>query len=458
MLLYALLILFFVVCLVTCYNCCHRSKVLRWDWKKIKLEVHFPKHFLWGVATSAHQVEGHCDNNTWHEWEQSVDEHGKKRVEQTAGIACDQWNRYKEDIKLAKELGINTYRFSIEWSKVEPEEGTFDLEAIKHYQNICEELIKNNIKPCVTLHHYVDPIWFAKKGGFEQEENVYYFVRFAKKMFEHLHNQVYIWFTFNAVDSYVIKGWFIGQSPPGKKDIALMTSVYKNVLQAHVHLYREIKETEEGKSAHIGIIKNIHQVDPWCLLNPLDLLGSLLIKKYIDTCFFTFFKTGIFTIYIPFKVNMSYRNHDAIGALDLIGINYFSHHYIKNGKIKVNPDEPSTDNPHYTVYPEGLYRAVKEVSNMLAKPLHIPMYITENGIATTNEDLRDIFLKQNVYALSKAIQDGYDVRGYIYWSLLDCYEWGTYGKKYGLYKVDFKTQERSLKKGSHYYIDVIKQK
>ncbi len=162
---------------------------LRWDWNKIEAtDVHFSKEFLWGVATAAHQVEGNCDNNNWSAWEQTRDENGRPRIKnaQKAGLVCDQWNRYPEDISLMQELGVKAYRFSVEWSKIEPREGEFDQAALQHYQEMCEALLVAGLKPVVTLHHFTHPIWFEQKGAFEKAENIALWVRFCEVVFQKL--------------------------------------------------------------------------------------------------------------------------------------------------------------------------------------------------------------------------------------------------------------------------------
>lgn len=444
------------------YRYIQKNKPLKWNWDNLITRGFptFPKEFpggqkfLWGAATSAHQTEGNCTNNTWSEWEKSVDQNGARRVQEESGIACDHWNRYKDDIQLLKKTGANSYRFSIEWSKVEPKEGEFDQAALQHYADVCNELHRNGIKPCINLHHYTDPIWFAQKGGFEKQENIQYFVRFAKTVIKFLHHTDILWFTFNSPDGYAAKGWLTGVTPPAKKDMQLCGHVYANMLESHVQIYRDIKASNY-KTARIGILKNMFQLDPWNPLNPLDILACSMGTKVTDTGFFSFFTTGVFELNIPLKANVRHENKHAVGALDFIGINYYCHGYMKNFNVVQDPKETPTDNPMYTLYPEGLYRAIKTVSAQLAKPLNVPMYITENGIATTDDNKRDTFLRQYLHALAQAIKDGYDVRGYIHWSLLDNYEWGSYEKRYGIYHVDRVTQQRTLKPGNKFFLDVI---
>lgn len=448
------------------YRAAQAYKPLKWDWSSLDYQKpqQFPKGFLWGTATSAHQVEGYCTNNTWAAWEKEVDETGKPRVESRSGIACDHWNRYKDDIQLMKELGVNAYRFSIEWSKIEPQEGTFNEEALQHYQDVCQELVDNGIQPCITLHHYTDPLWFMNKFGFEKSENIKHYVNYTTTVIKRLHRFNPLWFTFNSPDGYAAQGYLTCTKPAGrlvpKKDMQLCSEVYKNLLEAHVQTYRAIKADKDYKTARIGILKNMFQLDPYSIYNPLDILACTMGKKVVDTCFYDFFTTGKFKTYIPLKISMDHSNPQAIGALDFVGINYYSHGCMKNFKVVAHADEETTNNERYTMYAEGLYRAIKEMSGHVAQRFNIPLYITENGVATddTKEGniKRDLFLKKYLFALSQAIKDGFDVRGYMYWSFMDNYEWGGYTKKYGIYKVDFTTQERTLKPGSQFYIDTIK--
>ena len=143
---------------------------IEWDWDSIKTsDIHFPSNFAWGTATAAHQVEGNNTNNNWHVWERSVDDNGVSRIHNndSSGLAADHWSRYPEDISLMRELGVNHYRFSIEWSRIEPQKGFYDLEALSHYRKMCEALINGGITPVVTLHHFTHPIWFEDMGAFE---------------------------------------------------------------------------------------------------------------------------------------------------------------------------------------------------------------------------------------------------------------------------------------------------
>ena len=167
------------------------------------------KEFLWGSATSSHQVEGNCTNNNWYKFESAVDEEGKPRIlnGQKAGIASDHWNRYKEDIRLMKALSLNAYRFSVEWSKIEPEQGKYDEKALDHYEQVVDELLANGIEPMVTLHHFTDPLWFEAQGAFLQENSPEIFAGFVEKVVARLGSRVKLWCTINEPSVYAMQGY-----------------------------------------------------------------------------------------------------------------------------------------------------------------------------------------------------------------------------------------------------------
>jgi beta-glucosidase len=429
------------------------AEVLSWDWSTIDTQnIQLPETFLLGVATSSYQVEG-GNTNVWDRWAQ------QGRCPQAAGNACDHWNRYKEDAQLIQNVGANAYRMSVEWSRIEPQEGVFDEAALDHYRAECDELLARGIAPVITLHHYNDPIWFADRGGFEQEENIYYYVRFAKKVIDRLHDKVHLWLTFNSPASYAAKGYLAGMMPPGKKDMQAMAEVMKNVLEAHVQLYKTVKEDPVCAHAHVGTLHNIMQVDPapapvW---KPWQKGWNSLCARMADyithQCVYRFFTTGVFHFYIPFRAYVHHESPDAPRSLDFIGLNYYTHAKMHGTKSVSYENDIATASKDKTIYPEGLYQAIKELWANIAQPLNIPIYVTENGISPRNEEDRDLFLRRYLYALSQAMQEGVDVRGYFYWSLMDNYEWGTFGaKKYGLYYVDQQTLERTLKPSAAYFI------
>jgi len=421
-------------------------------------ELRFPAGFLWGVATSAHQVEGGCDNNNWWRWEQGSFPDGTPHIlrKQRSGVACDHWNRFREDVALMKELGVQVYRFSVEWSKLEPEEGRFDQAAFNHYAQVLDALEAAGIIPMLTLHHFTNPLWFEDRGAFVREENLEYFVRFCEKVFRAYGTRVPWWCTVNEPAVVAVEGYFRGTFPPGERNPQLTAQVLLNLLRGHVRVYRRLKELPGGTKVQIGIVKDIFMFDPYRHWHLGDWLTARLLDKIFNGLSLEYLKTGVFKIVLPGFMNITVEEPEAVGTLDYLGLNCYSHMPIALTfkppffDMRLREDEIPTDMP-YTMYPEGLYRAVQR-----AAELGVPIIVTENGIADARDDRRGRFIREYLTALHQAIEDGYDVRGYCYWSLMDNFEW-TYGydMKFGLYEVDFSTQERRLRKGAEVFRRIV---
>ena len=433
---------------------------IRWDWDTIQTDkVEFPEKFIWGTATAAHQVEGNCINN-WSEFEKGSKPTGEPNIKdnQQSGLACDHWNRYLEDISLIKKLGVSYYRFSVEWSKIQPEQDVFDEDVLSHYLKMIDALLENDITPVLTLHHFTHPIWFDRLGAFEREENIQIFVSFCERVFKEYSSKVSYWCTINEPGVVATQGYFSGMFPPGKKDSQLSAVVLKNLLDAHVKVYHALKKMEHGPQVKIGLVKNINQFEPWRRWHLLDWVISNRVNHFYNDSTIEFLRTGIYKIRIPGLAWIYHKNVNAMGSIDFFGLNYYSHNHLK---MQFSPNEPFimkypdgdilTDMP-YTIYGEGLYRAIESVS-----VLNVPIIITENGVADARDDRRKLYIKRYLYAVSKAVEDGFDIHGYFYWSLMDNFEWAFgYDMKFGLYEVDYMSQKRTLRDGSQAFIDIVK--
>ena len=455
---YVIYILLFYVLFIVYLNL--KYPETRWDWnieKNNKFKL--PESFFWGTATASHQVEGGCKNNNWYKWENNFDEEGKPRIKdnQVAGDACDHWNRYNDDILMLKELGVTHYRFSLEWSKIEPKKDQFNENALKHYDDVIDALLKNNITPYITFHHFTNPVWFDEMGAFENEDNIAYFLNFCKMVFERYSDKVKHWCTINEPEVYASMGYFAGVFPPGKKNAQLSAIVQKNMLIAHTQLYHMLKKTPNGKESQIGIVKNVMQFDPSRRWNLLDWLACIFTDTVYNKMSFSYFSTGKISIYIPTLVKLFHYNKNAIKSTDFFGLNYYSHVHVKfqfdKHEFFTNtfPENDTMTDMPYTIYPEGFYRAIKSVESV-----GVPIIITENGIADAKDDRRALYIKRYIYAMKKAISEGSNIKGYFYWSLMDNFEWAEgYDMKFGLYEVDFKTQKRTLRQGSKAFIEII---
>ena len=320
-----------------------------------------------------------------------------------------------------------------------------------------DSLIKENITPVITLHHFTNPIWFDEMGGFEDERNIDFFLSFSKYVFSQYSPKVRNWCTINEPEVYSVMGYFADIFPPGKKEPQLAVEVLKNLLIAHTRVYNALKKMPNGTESKIGIVKNIMQFDPYRRWNLLDWIVCRVTSKIYNGIAISYLEKGSINVNYPFFVKLRYQSNEAALATDFFGLNYYSHSHLKFKfdtyeffENKFFDTDTMTDMP-YAIYPEGLYRAINQ-----AGKINKPIIITENGIADSADNRRSLFIERYIYAMNKAIQDGADVRGYYYWSLMDNFEWAEgYDMRFGLYQVDFKNQDRTLRKGANKFVDIV---
>jgi len=375
--------------------------------------LNFPKGFLWGSSTSSYQVEGGIENCDW----------SKKYP---AGRACDHYNRYEKDFDLIKKLNQNAHRFSIEWSRIEPEEGVFDEKEIEHYRKVLLALKERKIKSVVTLWHWTNPSWLAEKGGWANKEVIFYFKRYTETIVEELGDLVDFWVTLNEPMNHVIMGYFLGKFPPQKRNIFLILKVIKNLVLSHKVAYQVIhKKYPNGK---VSISKIVNYYEPG---------RSWFLKERIITSIAHYFSNDYFLLKI--------KNH-----LDYIGFSYYFHYRITllpflNKKKKVS-------DVGWEIYPEGIYHVLKYLAKFKK-----PIYILENGLADAEDKNRKEFVTDHLIWVKKAIKEEVDVRGYFYWSLMDNFEWRKgFNPRFGLVEINYNTLERKIRPSAYYFAETCK--
>lgn len=440
--------------------------------------------FRLGLSSSAYQYEGDIgDEDVMHDF------YSKRNIP-LPGKAIDFWNNYQQIIDEIATCGINTFRMSISWSRVEPEFGQFDYKALQHYHQIIEYLLSKGITPIIVLHHYTHPTWFQTLGGFEKMQNVRYFVRYAQEVYKALADVTVYWSTFNAIEGFAFKGYFTLQGPPSKpgnffQRLQTVSLVMANMLEAHVQVYEAIKGIT-GKSTglyqklkeinpsicepQIGIQKNILPIDPATdsiLSYYIGRIRSAIGNKLQNEGFYNFFATGTFSVIG--KIFAQHTNKNAPFALDWIGVNTYSNRYEGLGKIE-EADEFKTENENYRFYPECLDRAVRQIYERVVEPRNkrtnrlLPIWIVENGIATkhdiTGNKKRELFFKRALTVITSLIEEGFPIVAYTPWASHDNYEWGSsFGqKRYGMFFVDSNDiyAPHPLKDGSRYFINFVK--
>jgi len=446
----------------------HRFDNIDWTRERVDNLV-FSRDMKFGVATADYQVNGagnfpHC---TWADYE---NKHNLP-VEQRSGMALDDWHHMDDVIARLKILGVNSYRFSVERCAIEPERGVFSSEAIEHYVEFCRKLKETGIEPIVTMHHFNNPSWFDELGGFEREENIAEFTQYCVEIYRALSPYVQYWATFNEPNLYAFTGYVMGQHPPEKAgDFKTAAIVLENMFKAHVEIYRAIKEIDGSHNSKIGIVHDVLRTVAYHSWNPIELAAAHYMTRITHDVFMKFFKEGVFEYQMPFFANEKYVDATAPQTLDWLGVNYYSDPLLSeelSRKFLVStcfPNQEMTDLTYpgqgnaYRNYPQGLYSAIAECSELGKE-----MLVTENGIVAEDDEKRAEFYRRALYMVSKAQQDGYNVKGYCPWTLSDNYEWTvgwTPGGRasvggFGLFAFNKETKEHTLRPSSKVYIDAI---
>ena len=393
-----------------------------------KEKLQFPTGFLWGAATSSHQVEG--DNlNDWTVWEKEnaqrlaeeanfyfghfsnwpqIKDKAQNPANYISGQACDHYHNYEKDFDLIKDLDQNAYRFSLEWSRIEPAQGVFDKKEIEHYRQMLLALKQRNIKPFVTLWHWTNPLWLRKEGGWLNKKAPKYFEQYVKEVIRNLGDLADFWITINEPMVYVKNHLGVNYSD-GKKGFISKIEVIKNLIIAHKKAYQAIHQFSEQKKA--GISQHCVFFEGW-LLNKI---------------------AGYFINYYFLNRIKKYQ--------DFIGLNYYSNkNFFKKNKNEVS-------DLGWEICPKGIYYILKDL-----KKYQKPVYITENGLADADDSRRSKFIIEHLFWTYKAILEKVDVRGYFHWSLLDNFEWDRgFWPRFGLYAIDYQNQQRTIRPSARLY-------
>ncbi len=398
----------------------------------------FPKSFFWGAGISAYQAEGNNLNSDWWEWEKRVG------LRETSGLACRHYELYKDDFDLAQLLNHNCHRLSIEWSRIEPEEGKFLNQEIEHYIDVITSLRQRNLEPIVTLHHFTNPLWFARVGGWLNKKAGDYFLRYAERIVESLCDKVKYWVTINEPMVYVYHSYILGVWPPQQVSFLKAKFVTDNLIISHIKAYKLIHRIYERRklpSPFISIAKNLQAFVP-CLATPRNKFAAYLRDRSFN---FAFLKRLI-----------------RAKSLDFIGINYYTRSLVdvenwgfrnllldtcRKGHSSLKKNSLGWD-----IYPEGLYNLLLRL-----KKYNLPMFILENGICTEDDNNRWNFISEHLKSIHLAMAQGIRVLGYIYWSLIDNFEWDKgFSPRFGLVEVDYNTYKRTVRESARKFAEVCK--
>lgn len=408
----------------------------------------FPRDFYWGASTASHQVEGGTVNQ-WSVWEleqaselaktakgrldwvpawEAIKNQAESPENYISGKGVEHYKRYKDDFGLVKKLNMNAFRFGIEWSRLEPEEGKWDEDQVEHYREYINTLLDMGIEPFLNIWHWTMPTWFTDKGGLVSSKNLKYFDRFVQKISDEFGGQLKYIITLNEPNVYASFSYLTGEWVPQEKNLWSFMKVYYNLVRVHRRAYKILKS--DHKHLQIGVAAQLANVQAKRPHNLIDQFST----KYMRVFWNWWFLRRI-------------RKYQ-----DYVGFNYYFTDYFKGFLKRENPKVPVNDLGWY-MEPEGLYPLLLRVWVRYKKPI----FITENGLADQNDQYRRWWLEESIVAMERALSEGVDLRGYFHWSLLDNFEW-KYGwwPKFGLVEVDRKTMERKIRPSAKWFSERLK--
>lgn len=412
---------------------------------------HFPEGFLWGVATASHQVEGGNTNNDWAEWERTCHLPHCER----SGIAVDHWNRYEEDFAIAQDLNVGIYRMSLEWSRIEPREGEFDHAALDHYVQIIKAARRRGMKIMLTLQHFTLPLWITQGNhrGWLDPQIPALFERFTRYVTPELDGLVDFWITLNEPMVSALTGYVVGASPPGNQDLRIALSAIINMIKSHGLAYHVIHRV--NPNAKVSFAHHVRVFDParnWHIIDRLlsDWVDDFWNKQWVRSVI-----SGNIEFYIPFMLNHREEFPSLRGTMDYLGINYYTRDLVqfnpsRNEKFEIITNTApgvAHNDLGWEIYPEGFYRVLHSMGRF-----GYPIYITENGIADSADTRRRSYICSHLSQVARAIRSGVNVRSYIYWSLMDNFEWSLGRQpRFGLVEIDYTSLNRQPRPSSNLF-------
>ncbi|KXB01106.1 beta-glucosidase [candidate division MSBL1 archaeon SCGC-AAA259O05] len=433
------------------------------------IETGFPEKFTWGVSAAAYQVEGAWNEDGKGEsiWDRFVHNPGNIKNGETADIACDHYHKYKEDIALMKDLGVDAYRFSVSWPRVLPKgKGDINDEGLNFYKNLTEKLLNAQIEPWICIYHWNLPQSLQDEGGWANPNIVEDFANYAKILGRELGENVENWVILNEPWVVANLGYLQGEHAPGIQDHQKFLRASHNLQLAQGKAIRTLRDID--KDFQIGTILNLSPIHPSSDEDKdkkaAERMDQYLNRWYLDPLF----KGEYPPLAKKAGINPDPGDLDTIQqSIDFLGVNHYSRQRVAhNPKKSLQLEEvQKTSNKTemgWEIYPDGL----RELLVRLKKDYDDPtLYVTENGAAFDDKIIKDgkvqdndriRFLRDYIMAARRAIDEGANLQGYFVWTLMDNFEWAHgYDKRFGLIHVNFNTQERTPKKSFYWYQKVI---
>ncbi len=404
----------------------------------------FPEDFRLGVASAATQIEGGDTNNSWYDWCCA----GHIKDGSSTLNANDHYHRWQEDLDLMVSMGIRHCRFGVEWSRIEPEEGRFDEEALAHYRTEIEAMVKAGVHPLLTLHHFTNPRWFEAMGAFENPRCVELYLRFAEKVVRAVGDLVGEYITINEPNVYTLNGYFGGGWPPGKNSLGAYRTVLTHMTACHIAGYQMLHRVRREMGyddTRVSFANHLRVFQPYNKLVPLHRFFAWFAEKA--------FQGGISRAMCLGEQVFPLKAHPMIQKgrwCDFHAINYYSRSTISGLKDGVSPNVPVND-LGWEIYPDGIAEVCRKLHDIT--PLDI--YITENGTCDNTDTFRSRYLYEHLKALSES---DLPIKRYYHWCFCDNFEWlEGESARFGLVHIDYSTQQRTVKESGKFYSEMIAQ-
>ncbi len=426
--------------------------------------MRFPPDFVWGVATSAFQIEGAAieDGKGLSIWDEFCRVPGAIADDSDGDIACDHYHHWSADLDLVARLGVNAYRFSVSWPRVRPGgSGAWNDKGLDFYERLVDGLLARGIKPYLTLNHWDLPAELQLKGGWASRDTAHRFVEYALGIDARLGDRVQAITTHNEPWVMAVLGHERGVFAPGLKDRATAMQVAHHLLLSHGMALTALRA--QGCKAKLGIVLNLSPMHP-ATESPEDIAlteleDGLLLRWYMDPLFKAHYPADVLAHLGPDAPRVQAGDMEIISTpMDFLGVNYYSRSVVSAaGPWDVHQSGREVTEMGWEVYPEGLTELLVRMHNDYVLP---PLYVTENGGAfkdhwldgCVHDPLRTDYIARHIAAVADAIRQGVRMEGYMVWSLLDNFEWASgYEKRFGIVHVDYATQQRTLKDSAHWY-------
>ena len=401
------------------------------------------KGMLIGTASAATQIEGGTVDHSWLNWYRQ----GRIADGSSPERANGHYRLWQEDNVLMQELGLQISRFGVEWARIEPQEGVFSEEAIAHYVQEAEDLLARGIKPLVTLHHFTNPMWFERKGAFENKENIPVFIRFVKKMVEAFGATVNEYITINEPNVYAANGYFFGSWPPGEKSFGKTVTVMSVLAAAHTLAYQAIHAVRKELGLTDTSVSYANHMRVFAPENPKKLshrIYARLTERFFQGSLSKAMGTGVFSFPLR-NVNRVVKGL----YCDFIAVNYYTRSSVSGLSDGVQRGVPVND-LGWEIAPQGIVACAEKLY-----ALHpLPIYITENGTCDNQDAFRCLYLYEHLRALADS---PLPIERYYHWCFCDNFEWVEgESARFGIVHVDYETQARTVKKSGYFLRDVIR--